>query len=60
MCKSFFLLSDLEKDNFNPRKELITKNLEKLRNNEILPPVLIGKMNDKFYFIIFLLICGHL
>ena len=29
-----FLLSDLEKDNFNPRKELITKNLEKLRNNE--------------------------
>ena len=46
-----FLLSDLEKDNFNPRKELITKNLEKLRNNEILPPVLIGKMNDKFYLI---------
>ena len=46
-----FLLSDLENVNFNPRKELISKNLEKLRNNEIFPPVYIGKMADKFFLI---------
>lgn len=46
-----FLLSDLEAVNFNPRKELIIKNLEKLRQTEIFAPVIIGKFNDKFYLI---------
>ena len=46
-----FLLKDLQKDNFNPRKELIVKNLEKLRNSETFSPVVIGKMGDKFFLI---------
>ena len=46
-----FLLSDLEKINFNPRKELIVKNLEKLRNTETFAPVIIGQMGNKFFLI---------
>ena len=46
-----FLLSDLQKDNFNPRKELIAKNLEKLRMSEVFAPVIIGKYKDKFFLV---------